>query len=76
MAGNYVPWRMSADARVRCWQMANVMRSPPPPVLGGEYAVENVWVAPWPEWFAFTADLFQQTEAVPDGATISLNVVD
>jgi hypothetical protein len=54
----------------------HVMRSPPPPVLGGEYAVENVWVAPWPEWFAFTADLFQQTEAVPDGATISLNVVD
>lgn len=47
-----------------------------PPVLGGEYAVENVWVAPWREWFSFTADLFRQTETVPDGETISLKVVD
>ncbi|MDR6125935.1 hypothetical protein QE361_003635 [Sphingomonas sp. SORGH_AS802] len=47
-----------------------------PPVLGGEYAVENVWIAPWREWFSFTADLFQQIEALPDGATVSLKVVD
>jgi hypothetical protein len=47
-----------------------------PPVLGGEYAVENVWVAPWREWFAFTGDLFRQIEGMPDGAMISLNVVD
>jgi hypothetical protein len=47
-----------------------------PPVLGGEYAVENVWVAPWREWLAFTADLFRQIERVPDGATVSLKVVD
>ena len=46
------------------------------PVLGGEYAVENVWVAPWREWFAFTADIFRQIERVPDGGTVSLNVVD
>ncbi len=47
-----------------------------PPVLGGEYAVENVRVGPWREWFSFTADLFRQVERVPDGATISLKVVD
>lgn len=47
-----------------------------PPVLGGEYVVDNVWVAPWREWFAFTADLFRQIEKVPDGAIVSLKVVD
>lgn len=47
-----------------------------PPVLGGGYAVENVWIAPWREWFSLTADLFRQIEAVPDGAIISLKVVD
>lgn len=46
------------------------------PVIGGDYSVENVWVAPWREWFSFTADLFQQIEELPDGATISLKVVD
>lgn len=47
-----------------------------PPVFGGEYAVENVWVSPWREWVSFAADLFRQTETVPDGATILLKVVD
>jgi len=47
-----------------------------PPVLGGGYTVENVWVASWNEWFSFTADLFQQIKNLPDGATVSFKVVD
>jgi hypothetical protein len=47
-----------------------------PPVLGGDYTVENVWVAPWHEWFSFTADLFQQIKDLPDGATVTFKVVD
>jgi hypothetical protein len=47
-----------------------------PPVLGGDYTVENVWVAPWREWFSLTADLFQQIKGIPDGATVSFKVVD
>ena len=47
-----------------------------PPVLGGNYSVDNVWIAPWREWFLFTADLFQQIEGLPDGATISLKLED
>jgi hypothetical protein len=46
------------------------------PVLGGKYAVENIWVAQWTEWFSFTADLFQQIKDMPDGATVSLKVTD
>jgi hypothetical protein len=44
------------------------------PVLGGDYSVENVWVAPWQEWFSFTADLFRQIKDLPDGAVISLKI--
>ena len=47
-----------------------------PLVLGGKYDAENVWVAEWKEWFSFTADLFQQIKDLPDGATVSLKVVD
>lgn len=47
-----------------------------PPVLGGDYSVENVRVAPWQEWFSFTTDLFQQIKDLPDGAVISLKIED
>lgn len=47
-----------------------------PPVLGGDYVVENVWVAPWAEWFSFTADLFRQIKDLPDGTAVSFKVVD
>lgn len=47
-----------------------------PPLLGGDYAEANVWVAPWRECFAFTADLFQHTKDLPDGTPISLRVTD
>ena len=47
-----------------------------PPALGGEYTVENIWVAQWQEWFLFTDDLFQQIKDLPDGAKVSFKVVD
>lgn len=47
-----------------------------PPILGGDYAEPNVWVAPWRDWFAFTAHLFQQTKDLPDGTPVSLRVTD
>ena len=47
-----------------------------PPILGGDYIVGNVWVAPWTEWFGFTADLFDQIRGLPDGASVSLQIVD
>lgn len=47
-----------------------------PPLLGGDYAAANIWVAPWREWFAFTADLFQQTKDLPDGTSVRFRVTD
>ncbi|WP_375380384.1 T6SS immunity protein Tdi1 domain-containing protein [uncultured Sphingomonas sp.] len=47
-----------------------------PPILGGVYTVENVWMAPWREWFSFTSDLFKRVEGLPDGSTVSLKVVE
>lgn len=47
-----------------------------PPILGGVYTAENVWIAPWQDWFSFTADLFQQVDRLPDGAAVSLKVMD
>ena len=47
-----------------------------PPVLGGDYSEQNVWVAPWHDWFSFTADLFRQIKDLPDGAVVSLKIED
>jgi hypothetical protein len=47
-----------------------------PPVLGGDYSFDNIWVAYWAEWFSFTAELFQQIKDLPDGAAVSFKVVD
>ena len=47
-----------------------------PPILGGEYIPQNVWVAPWSEWFSVTGDLFAQVKDLPDGETVSFKVVD
>lgn len=47
-----------------------------PPVVGGDYTVANVWVAPWPAWFAFTADLFEQIKDLPDGTPVSFKVTE
>jgi T6SS immunity protein Tdi1, C-terminal len=46
------------------------------PVFGGKYTVDNIWVASWKEWFSFTANVFQQIKDLPDGATVSLKVID
>ena len=42
------------------------------PVLGGDYNVDNIWIASWTEWFSLTADLFQQIKDLPDGTAITL----
>ena len=47
-----------------------------PPILGGEYAPQNVWIAPWNEWFSVMEDLFTKVKDLPDGATVSFKVVD
>jgi hypothetical protein len=46
------------------------------PVLGGAYAAENIWVAPWNDWFSFTADAFQLIKDLPDGAKVTFKIVD
>jgi Domain of unknown function (DUF1851) len=46
------------------------------PVFGGEYDPENIWVAPWQEWFSLTADVFEQMKDLPDGAQVRLKIVD
>jgi hypothetical protein len=45
-----------------------------PPFLGGDYKVDNVWVASWREWFGLTADLYNQTRDLPEGAQVRINV--
>lgn len=47
-----------------------------PPLLGGEYVADNIWVAAWSEWFSLMADLHQQTKDLPDGATVNFRVVE
>jgi hypothetical protein len=44
------------------------------PILGGEYELENVWIAPRDEWFGFTADIWRQIRDLPDGAHVQLRV--
>jgi hypothetical protein len=44
------------------------------PLLGGDYAVENVYVSSWAEWFALTADIHAQTKDLPEGAQVRINV--
>jgi len=46
------------------------------PALGGDYTVENIWIAPWRDWFSFTAAVFDQIKDLPDGATVRLTIVD
>ena len=48
----------------------------PPVFREGSYAVENVGVASWKEWFSFTADLFQNLRGLPDGAKMTFEVTD
>lgn len=44
------------------------------PVLGGEYEPDNIWVGSWHEWFALTADIYNQIKDVPDGTPVRLNL--
>lgn len=47
-----------------------------PPVLGGAYDADNVWIATISDWLPFTAQLFAQIKDLPDGSTVSLHVND
>jgi hypothetical protein len=47
-----------------------------PRLLGGAYVADNIWVAPWSEWFSLTANLHQQTMDSADGSTVNIKVVD
>jgi hypothetical protein len=44
------------------------------PFLGGDYSLDNVRVGSWKEWFALTADLYNQVKDLPDGAEVRINV--
>lgn len=46
------------------------------PILGGKYETPNIYVCGWSEWFSLTADVFRQIRDLPDGATVTLKVVD
>jgi hypothetical protein len=45
-----------------------------PPVLGGEYSVENTVVRAIPEHFSFFASIHKQIKDLPDGAKVRLRV--
>jgi len=43
-----------------------------PPILGGEYSVENFEPTDLSVHYSFLADIFHQTRDLPDGATVRL----
>jgi hypothetical protein len=45
-----------------------------PPVIGGDYTVENTAVVSIPEHYSFHADIHQQIKNVPDGAKVVLKI--
>ncbi|MEP5938190.1 MAG: T6SS immunity protein Tdi1 domain-containing protein [Erythrobacter sp.] len=47
-----------------------------PPILGGDYSAENIWVAPWRDWFAFTEQIFQKIKDLPDGTAVTIEIED
>jgi len=47
-----------------------------PPVLGGEYAVENVFSISLAEHYSFLADLYRQTKNLPDGSRVEVVVIN
>jgi hypothetical protein len=45
-----------------------------PPILGGEYSVENTMVVPIHEHFGLYASYHEQLRDVPDGSKVNINV--
>lgn len=45
-----------------------------PPLLGGEYTVQNVAAVDLAENYAFLSDLWRQTKGLPDGARVRITV--
>lgn len=46
------------------------------PIFGGQYEPGNIWVCSLVEWISFTADIFRQTNGLPDGTNVQLRVED
>jgi hypothetical protein len=47
-----------------------------PPVLGGDYAIDNLVPTDLSEHFEVLGDLFRQIRDLPDGATVDVEIVD
>lgn len=47
-----------------------------PPVLGGDYTVENTCVLPIPEQYGICASIHQQIKDVPDGTKVEIKIVN
>lgn len=60
---------MSPDA-TQCYAFTTL------PLLGGAYEAGNIWLCSWREWIDYTASVYAQTKDAPDGATVSIRVVD
>ncbi|WP_148087920.1 DUF1851 domain-containing protein [Gemmata obscuriglobus] len=45
-----------------------------PPVLGGDYTVENTFVLPVSEHLAFLGELHKQLRDMPDGSSVELKI--
>ena len=45
-----------------------------PPILGGEYSVENTMVVPIPEHYGLYGSYHEQLRDVPDGSKVVINV--
>jgi len=45
-----------------------------PPVLGGDYTVENTTVISIPEHYSFHADIHQQIVGLPDGTQVVFKI--
>ena len=46
------------------------------PIFGGEYKSSNIWLCSWRDWISFTASVYAQTKDLPDGARVSIKIVD
>jgi hypothetical protein len=47
-----------------------------PPILGGEYAVDNIWPADLAVHYSFQADICRQAKDLPDGTKVEVVVTN
>lgn len=46
------------------------------PILGGDYSVDNTWIAPVREHYGLLASLHEQIKDLPDGTPVRIRVVE